>query len=64
MKLFVRFVVVVDKGRSQQCISPAEEKAFVGFTLNMSALGRSVQIKHLPYIAFSATSERSAADRL
>lgn len=51
------------KGESQQYLTPSEENAVVEFVLHMSALGHPVRIKHLPFIAFSATSNRPARDR-
>lgn len=46
------------KGQSQQYLTPSEEKAMVEFILHVSALGNPVRIKHLPFIAFSATRHR------
>ena len=51
------------KGQSQQYLTPSEEKAVVDFLLHMSVLGCPVRIKHVPFIAFSATRHRSVPDR-
>lgn len=51
------------KGRSQQYLTPSEEKAMVEFILHMSALRHPVRIKHLPFIALSATRHRPTPDR-
>ncbi len=54
---------IESKAQSQQYLTPAEEKAVVEFILQMSALGRPVRIKYIPFIAFSATRNRSMSDR-
>ncbi|KAK6411581.1 hypothetical protein LTR95_018070 [Oleoguttula sp. CCFEE 5521] len=51
------------KGQSQQYLTPSEEKAMVEFVLQMSPLGHPLRIKHLPFIALSATRHRSVPDR-
>ena len=51
------------KGQSQQYLTLAKEEAVVDFVLHMSTLGHPVQIKHLPFIAFSATRHRPRLDR-
>jgi hypothetical protein len=43
------------KAGSQQYLTSAEEKAAIGFILQMSDLRTPVQIKYIPHIAFSAT---------
>ncbi|EMC97277.1 hypothetical protein BAUCODRAFT_87975, partial [Baudoinia panamericana UAMH 10762] len=51
------------KAQSQQYLTPSEEKAVVDFMLQMSALGHPVRIKHVPFIAFSATRNRPTLER-
>ncbi|KAH8704341.1 hypothetical protein GQ44DRAFT_555900, partial [Phaeosphaeriaceae sp. PMI808] len=51
------------KSQGQQYLTPSEEQAVVDFVLHMSVLGYPVRIKHLPFIAFSATRHRPAPDR-
>ena len=51
------------KAQTQQYLTPPEEKAVVEFMLRMSDFGQAVRIKHVPFIAFSATRHRPASDR-
>jgi hypothetical protein len=52
------------KPKSQQYLTPAEEKAMVDFVLQTSALGTPVRIKYIPSIAFTVTHGRPEPDRL
>jgi hypothetical protein len=51
------------KVRSQQHLTPSEEKALVKFLLQMSDLGSPVRIKFLPSLAFNIACHRSAIKR-
>lgn len=51
------------KASKQQYLTPAEEKAVVEFVLRQSALGRPVQIKHVPHLAHIAAQHRSEPQR-
>ena len=52
-----------DKARSQQYLTPSEEKAVVNFLVQQDILGRPVRIKYIPSIAFSIASQRPVPDR-
>lgn len=45
---------IEEKTRSQQYLSPAEDKAVVDFLLHMSQLRQPVRLKYIPGIAVSA----------
>jgi hypothetical protein len=49
---------IEEKAQSQQYLYPWEEKALVKFLVQQDALGRSVRIKYVRSIAFSAARQR------
>ncbi|KAF2675936.1 hypothetical protein K458DRAFT_244928, partial [Lentithecium fluviatile CBS 122367] len=53
-----------DKAQSQQYLTPWEESGLLKFLLQMSDLGQPVRIKFIPFLAFVATRQRPATDRL
>ena len=52
-----------EKARSQQYLTPCEERAFVKFLLQRSDFGQPIQIKLIPALAFSLIQQRPLADR-
>ena len=52
-----------EKAKSQQYLTPCEERAFVKFLLQRSDLGQPIQIKLIPSLAFSLIQQRPLADR-
>ncbi|KAF2683359.1 hypothetical protein K458DRAFT_255380, partial [Lentithecium fluviatile CBS 122367] len=55
---------MAEKAQSQQYLTPGEESALVKFLLQMSDLGLPVRIKFIPFLAFVATHQQLATDRL
>ncbi|OCK92307.1 uncharacterized protein K441DRAFT_190422 [Cenococcum geophilum 1.58] len=51
-----------DKARSQQYLTPTEEKALAQYLKQSADLGNPVPIKHLRLLAFCIRRQRSAAD--
>lgn len=51
-----------DKARSQQYLTPSEEKALVQYLLLMSNHGYPIPIMHLPSLALIIASRRSTTD--
>ena len=51
-----------DKAKSQQYLTPSEEKALVKYTLRMRSLGFPIRMKHLPSLAFIIARRRSMTD--
>lgn len=52
-----------EKAKSQQYLSPSEEKAVVKYVLRMRSLGFPIRMKHLPTLAFIIAQRRSMTDR-
>ena len=52
-----------EKAKSQQYLTPCEERAFVKFLLQRSDFGQPIQIKLIPSLAFSLIHQRPLADR-
>jgi hypothetical protein len=55
--------LIKEKAQSQQYLTPWKEDVIIKFVLQMSDLGQPIQIKFIPLIAFSVTSQRPKADR-
>jgi hypothetical protein len=47
------------KPKSQQYLTPCEEKAVLNFALQMAEFGQRIRIKYIPSLAFSITRQRS-----
>lgn len=52
-----------DKARDQQYLYPYEERAVSDFLTRSGAVGKPVQVKYIPALAFSVTQNRPEADR-
>jgi hypothetical protein len=52
-----------EKARSQQYLTPVEEKALEKFLILISNLGKAVRIKFVPLLALSIASQRSTTEK-